>query len=124
MAKLGQTAKRPDTIPEPGELRNLDGLYTSQRRSKISVGTIFMAKQFLFASQALAHECNEKKIRNWPVRLPSYTHPARAPEGRTSKDGVQIIANSLYSRSPRATTAAFAGRARVKWFLTVWVPRI
>ena len=61
-----------------------------------------------------------------PVRLPSHTHPDRAPKGKTSKDGVQIIASlSIQPPAQRAKRPPplQAGREQ-DWYLTVWVPRI
>ncbi|KAK0736078.1 hypothetical protein B0T21DRAFT_366262 [Apiosordaria backusii] len=42
------------------------------------------------------------------------THPAQAPEGKTSRNRGTDHRHSLYSRSTRPATATFAGRSRVK----------
>ncbi|KAK4198645.1 hypothetical protein QBC40DRAFT_89988, partial [Triangularia verruculosa] len=47
------------------------------------------------------------------------THPAQAPEGKTSRNRGTDHRHSLYSRSTRPATATFAGRSRVKRLLTV-----
>jgi hypothetical protein len=42
------------------------------------------------------------------------THPDQAPEGKSLKIGVQIIATLYTAAARRPATAAFAGRSRVR----------
>ncbi|KAK3952626.1 hypothetical protein QBC32DRAFT_340928 [Pseudoneurospora amorphoporcata] len=50
------------------------------------------------------------------------THPAKAPEGKTSGNRGTDHRHSLYSR--REATATFSGRARVNKGPHCWAPRI
>jgi hypothetical protein len=83
-----------------------------------------LAAEFSSSHRQQQPSSTTKKERKRPVRLPSNTHPDRAPKGKTSKDGVQIIARPLYSRRPKGNDRHLCRQIEGKKALTVWVPRI